>query len=222
MAAKLSVVFRPPFPARSSRFPNPPLCLQRCSARRSSAGGEPEPSTPPILKLAVGGATELLRFFSSKKRRENQSIGGVSPARSVDDVLRILRSDFDRAYFLTGNFTSDAYAEDCLFEDPTIKFRGKERYSENLNLLAAFLEFPSLELETIEKVHKYEMDSVQATWKLRTYLNFPWKPLISIKGTTTYDLDKEFKIVRHAESWNISALEAVRQIFKAGPQEHDK
>ncbi|XP_039140925.1 uncharacterized protein LOC120278083 isoform X2 [Dioscorea cayenensis subsp. rotundata] len=200
MAAKLSVVFRPPFPARSSRFPNPPLCLQRCSARRSSAGGEPEPSTPPILKLAVGGATELLRFFSSKKRRENQSIGGVSPARSVDDVLRILRSDFDRAYFLTG----------------------KERYSENLNLLAAFLEFPSLELETIEKVHKYEMDSVQATWKLRTYLNFPWKPLISIKGTTTYDLDKEFKIVRHAESWNISALEAVRQIFKAGPQEHDK
>lgn len=73
MAAKLSVVFRPPFPARSSRFPNPPLCLQRCSARRSSAGGEPEPSTPPILKLAVGGATELLRFFSSKKRRSVSS-----------------------------------------------------------------------------------------------------------------------------------------------------
>lgn len=29
---------------------------------------------------------------------------------------------------------------------------GKDRFSENLNLLAAFLEFPSLELETIEKV----------------------------------------------------------------------
>ncbi|KAJ0960566.1 hypothetical protein J5N97_001559 [Dioscorea zingiberensis] len=215
MAAKLSVTLPPPFPSRNSRFPSAPLCLRRSSARRSSAGDEPEPRTPPLLKLAVGGATELLRLFSKNRKERNLSIGGVPPARSVDDVLRILRSDFDRAYFLTGNFTSDVYAEDCLFEDPTIKFRGKARYSENLNLLAAFLELPYLELEKIEKAQKYEMNHVKATWKLRTYLNFPWKPLISIEGTTTYDLDKDFKIVRHAESWNISALEAVGQIFKA-------
>eukprot|EP00256_Glycine_max_P059361 XP_014627813.1 uncharacterized protein LOC100820537 [Glycine max] len=47
------------------------------------------------------------------------------PASSVDDVLRIIQSDHHNAYFLTGNFTSSIYAENCIFEDPTIKFRGK-------------------------------------------------------------------------------------------------
>lgn len=68
----------------------------------------------------------------------------------------------------------------------------------------------------------YEMDFILATWKLRTYLKFPWRPLVAIKGTTTYDLDKNYKIVRHAESWNISALEAVGQIFKLGSKDGDE
>lgn len=28
-------------------------------------------------------------------------------------------------FFTSGKFTADIYVEDCLFEDPTIKFRGK-------------------------------------------------------------------------------------------------
>jgi hypothetical protein len=33
------------------------------------------------------------------------------------------------SYFVChlGNFTSSIYAEDCIFEDPTIKFSGKNR-----------------------------------------------------------------------------------------------
>ncbi|CAL5379656.1 unnamed protein product [Camellia sinensis] len=58
-----------------------------------------------------------------------------------------------------------------------------------------------------------EASFVLATWKLRTYLRLPWRPLISVDGSTIYDLDDKFKIVRHAESWDISALEAIGQIF---------
>lgn len=36
----------------------------------------------------------------------------------------------------TGNFTPEIYAEDCLFEDPTIKFRG------DLGFLLGFLGLP--------------------------------------------------------------------------------
>ncbi|XWS64996.1 hypothetical protein CRYUN_Cryun05aG0052800 [Craigia yunnanensis] len=43
----------------------------------------------------------------------------------------------------------------------------------------------------------------------RTYLKLPWRSLISIDGTTFYELDEKFTIVRHAESWNVSALEAI-------------
>nr|XP_010934893.3 uncharacterized protein LOC105054928 [Elaeis guineensis]XP_010934902.3 uncharacterized protein LOC105054928 [Elaeis guineensis] len=207
---------------------SPPLWFPRAHlggirSFRCFAGPGGGAGAPPLLKMAVGGVTELLRLFSSDKRRDESRIGPeVSLARSVDDVVQILKSDYDRAYFLTGNFNSDIYAEDCLFEDPTIKFRGKVQYSQNLDLLVPFFDRPSLKLEKIEKGSNYEMDFILASWKLRTYLKFPWRPLIAIKGTTTYDLDKNLQIVRHAESWNISALEAVGQIFKLGSQDGDE
>ncbi|XP_008813002.2 uncharacterized protein LOC103723761 isoform X1 [Phoenix dactylifera] len=190
----------------------------RCFSRPRGGSG-----APPLLKIAVGGVTELLRLFSPDKRRDESRIGReVSLARGVDDVVQILKSDYDRAYFLTGNFNSDIYAEDCLFEDPTIKFRGKAQYSQNLELLVPFFDHPSLKLEKIEKGSHDEVDFILATWKLRTYLKFPWRPLIGIKGTTTYDLDENFNIVRHAESWNVSALEAIGQIFKLGSKDGDE
>ncbi|OAP01502.1 hypothetical protein AXX17_AT3G04370 [Arabidopsis thaliana] len=65
----------------------------------------------------------------------------------------------------------------------------------------------------MEKSESSQRNYILATWKLRTYLKLPWRPLISINGNTVYDLDKDFKIVRHVESWNVSALEAIGQIF---------
>ncbi|XP_068341498.1 uncharacterized protein [Pyrus communis] len=41
----------------------------------------------------------------------------------IDDVVTILKSDFENAYFVTGIFTSAIYTEDCIFEDPTVRFR---------------------------------------------------------------------------------------------------
>ncbi|KAK9083860.1 hypothetical protein Scep_030331 [Stephania cephalantha] len=115
-----------------------------------------------------------------------------------------------------GNFSSSVYFEDCAFEDPTIKFRGKNLYAQNIKLLVPFFEHPTLILKQIEKGADSDAKSVLATWKLRTYLKLPWKPLISIEGRTLYELDDELKIVRHAESWNVSALEAIGQIFTPG------
>ncbi|KAL0397339.1 UNVERIFIED_CONTAM: hypothetical protein Scaly_0182300 [Sesamum calycinum] len=163
---------------------------------------------------------------------------------NVDDVLSIIRSDYEKAYFVTGTifevfevvglFTSAIYADECTFEDPTIKFQeatlsilavkvdqvtsatnqtGKDLYARNLSLLLPFLLNPSIRLKRIEKGLDSEKEFIVASWKLRTYLRLPWKPLISVDGRTIYDLDEEFRIVRHVERWNISALEAIIQIF---------
>ncbi|KAA8536968.1 hypothetical protein F0562_029446 [Nyssa sinensis] len=178
-----------------------------------------ETPTPQLLKIAVTGVTELLRLFSfgrdrldtvSYEQRDELSVSGI------DDILMILKSDYENAYFVTGIFTTAIYAEDCTFEDPTIKFRGKELYSRNLKLLVPFFDHPSIVLQKIEKGVNSKTNSVLATWKLRTYLKLPWRPFISIDGSTVYDLDDKFKIVRHAESWDISALEAIGQIFTPG------
>lgn len=177
-------------------------------------------ATPQFLKFAVSGVTKLLRLFSSfdKDRLDRVSYKQKDEilVSGIDDIVTILKSDYENAYFVTGIFTSEIYAEDCIFEDPTIRFRGRDLYSRNLRLLVPFFEYPSIGLQNIEKDFNSERKFVLATWKLRTYLKLPWKPLISIDGSTVYELNDEFKITRHAESWNVSALEAVGQIFTPG------
>jgi len=66
---------------------------------------------------------------------------------------------------------------------------------------------------------RVETRFIKATWKLRTYLRLPWRPLIAIRGNTTYDLNEDYKVVRHSESWDVSALEAIGQIFVSAPEQ---
>ncbi|KAL4573515.1 hypothetical protein LXL04_020324 [Taraxacum kok-saghyz] len=56
----------------------------------------------------------------------------------------------------------------------------------------------------IKKVMNSETESVMASWRLRTYLKLPWRPLILIDGITVYDLDNQFRIVKHVESWSVN------------------
>ncbi|XP_071694236.1 uncharacterized protein [Rutidosis leptorrhynchoides] len=173
--------------------------------------------TPQLLKIVVSGTTEILRLFSSfNKNRLNEVVTEQTyetSASNVDDIIMILKSDYDDAYFVTGNFTSGIYAEDCIFEDPTIRFSGRKLYSRNLKLLVPFFEDASISLQSINKVVNGERESVMASWTLRTYLKLPWRPLISIDGRTVYDLDSQFKIGKHVESWSVTPLEAIGQIF---------
>ncbi|KAK3126662.1 hypothetical protein QOZ80_7AG0560270 [Eleusine coracana subsp. coracana] len=181
---------------------------------------------PPVVRAAVSAVTELLRALSpnsNKKPRDAVEDEGAEldrpPCASVEDVLAVLQDDYRRAYFLTGDFTPGIYTEDCLFEDPTIKFRGRSRYAQNLDLLVPFFDSPSLQLENIEKGLRVETKFIKATWILRTYLRLPWRPLVAIRGNTTYDLNEDYKVTRHSESWDVSALEAIGQIFVSAPEQ---
>ncbi|GAV81182.1 DUF2358 domain-containing protein, partial [Cephalotus follicularis] len=156
--------------------------------------------TPQFLRLAVGGVTELLRFLSSSSKKYRNPLIFISgnkqsdelvSVNGVDDVINMLKSDYDNAYFVTG----------------------RELYSRNLKLLVPFFDCPSIALQKIEKGVNSKTNFVLATWKLRTHLKLPWRPLISIDGSTVYGLNDDSKIIRHTESWNVSALEAVAQIF---------
>ncbi|TXG65877.1 hypothetical protein EZV62_007152 [Acer yangbiense] len=168
----------------------------RCALDNHHHNNNQKRTTPQVLKFAVTGVTELLRLFSSsdedKNRQQDEiSISISDSASGVDDVVTVLKSDYENAYFVTGT----------------------ELYSRNLRLLVPFFESPLIRLQKIEKGINSKTNTVVAAWKLRTYLKLPWRPLISIDGSTIYELNDEFKIIRHAESWNVSALEAIGQIF---------
>eukprot|EP00252_Welwitschia_mirabilis_P022078 TRINITY_DN5858_c0_g1_i1.p1 TRINITY_DN5858_c0_g1~~TRINITY_DN5858_c0_g1_i1.p1 ORF type:complete len:194 (+),score=34.52 TRINITY_DN5858_c0_g1_i1:36-617(+) len=131
----------------------------------------------------------------------------------IHDVICVIKSDYEHSYFLTGNFTKSIYAEDCCFVDPTIKFKGRDLYQRNLQLLVPFFLDPCLVLCSIKEDKNNGQDIIEAKWKLRTRLKLPWRPLISLEGFTIYDLDANLKIINHTETWNMSAFDAVKQIF---------
>ncbi|CAL5089256.1 unnamed protein product [Urochloa decumbens] len=230
--------------ARTGGAHRPPVFTRQPSCRRRRAGcvraAAQDDEAPPVVRAAVGAVTELLRALSPSKKQARQAVSPI-PKREISRgfstgggrarpaAVRQRRGCARRArrrlparllpHRVAGDFTPGIYTEDCLFEDPTIKFRGRSRYSQNLNLLVPFFDSPSLELENIEKGLRVETKFVKATWKLRTYLRLPWRPLIAIRGNTTYDLNEDYKVVRHSESWAVSALEAIGQIFASAPEQ---
>ncbi|KAK7277845.1 hypothetical protein RJT34_22864 [Clitoria ternatea] len=167
---------------------NTPNSRRTCASFNTET--ETETETPRILKIAVSGVTELLRLFSPSQQSSQKQRDELA-ASSVDDVLMIIKSDYDNAYFVTG----------------------RELYARNLKLLVPFFDLASIRLRKIEKDVDSDTNFVLASWELRTYLKLPWRPLISIDGNTIYELNEDFKIIRHVESWNVSAVEAVLQIF---------
>ncbi|XP_052490528.1 uncharacterized protein LOC105792723 isoform X2 [Gossypium raimondii] len=153
-----------------------------------SPENENKTRTPPLLRLAVSGVTELLRLFSSSAQGNRADYQLKSEDRDensasdIDDVLRILKADYENAYFVT--------------------------------VLQSMPKIVSLKIQLFDSEGaNMETDFVAATWRLRTYLKLPWRPLISVNGSTIYELDEKLKIVRHAESWDVTALEAIGQIF---------
>ncbi|KAH0454991.1 hypothetical protein IEQ34_016915 [Dendrobium chrysotoxum] len=76
---------------------------RRRRSLRYSASLSDNQESPPLLKSAISGLTELLRTLSPKKKRDDTGLDEAPLASSVDDVLRILNVDYSRAYFLTGN-----------------------------------------------------------------------------------------------------------------------
>ncbi|XP_038889845.1 uncharacterized protein LOC120079646 isoform X3 [Benincasa hispida] len=169
MRTMAGVWYCPPLPPSLS--PKTVSAIRCFSSSPENYNGSRKKQASAIVKIAVSGVTELLRLFSNPI---SKSVDGVRDNQEeefvvtgVDEVVNILKSDYENAYFVTGIFTSAIYADDCLFEDPTIRFRGKELYSRNLKLLVPFFDRPSIQLQTINKSNKYGVEFVLAAWKLR-------------------------------------------------------
>ncbi|OWM63913.1 hypothetical protein CDL15_Pgr006175 [Punica granatum] len=129
--------------------------------KHGTAGGE----TPQLLKIAVSGVTELLRILSpfSKRSLGQESFEQIDEisVSGIDDIVSILESDYEKAYFVTG----------------------RDLYQRNLKLLVPFFDQPSIELTNIEKVvHFYICISSLILRCLQNYGRDPFCQVIACKG----------------------------------------
>ncbi|PSC75331.1 Adenine phosphoribosyltransferase 1, chloroplastic [Micractinium conductrix] len=111
----------------------------------------------PLVSATVGALTEGLRLAgvgASEYRAASAAAPPAPPLRRGDvrGLLRELRADYGRQYFVTGLVSDRIYTEDCLFADPTISFRGVDRYKRNLALLVPFFWDAKIELRTLREL----------------------------------------------------------------------
>ena len=196
--------------------------------RRPSIRGVALRAEPEEPSVGVKGAWFAAEVFgkaaaalgATKGLPVKDASGG--PPRSVDEAVRRLAADYDGAdgpYFLTGVMDAAVYDDDCEFADPFVSFRGRARFEENLaNLAGGFITDASirtLATETTEASYKTKL-----LVKLR--LALPWKPVLAWPWGVEHVLEERpdgtVVVVRHLESWDVSAAEGVRQLFRSGPK----
>lgn len=212
------------------RWVRSPAALQTsskstCTCSRQLVQTQATRQDNPLVVGLVSALTESLRLLGVGKERYRE-VAAVAPKKvtrlwrgDISGVMREIKRDFNQnQYIISGIISDKIYDPDCLFADPTISFRGLELWKRNLQLLTPFLVQPSLEILSIKRLGKSpegNAEVLKSTWRLRTYLNLPWKPLIDILGATEYTLNEDRNmVVKHVEEWNVSGAEALLQILR--------
>ncbi|KAL7532456.1 hypothetical protein ACHAXR_004639 [Thalassiosira sp. AJA248-18] len=213
---------------RSKNPPSPSLNLSK------QEDNQDEGNTKNPLELASWYAVEAFgKAFGSKKSADgsvsNQSTGSIDftkPPSSLEETLKRIELDNERAYFLSGEVDRFIYDEDCTFADPFVSFDGRDRFIDNLANLGSFITNYDAKMikydvedggKEIDTKHFYQLHVFYCRFKVmvKLELNLPWKPVLAWPWGVKFLLDLDtFLVTSHVESWDIEPLEGVKQIFR--------
>ncbi|XP_024402350.1 uncharacterized protein [Physcomitrium patens] len=130
---------------------------------------------------------------------------------SVEQVKEIIENDIRKGqYYVTGNLTPSIYRDNCKFTDPTTVVTGVNKYVAAVRLLFD----PDLSQQELLSIDVTGPRTIEVNWRLGGYLKLPWKPHITpYEGSTRYTLGDDGLIESHDETWNISLLTALLELF---------
>jgi Uncharacterized conserved protein (DUF2358) len=130
-------------------------------------------------------------FGSATKSLTDESSGGVysldAAPTSMEETLARIQADNQREYFLSGQVDKLIYDPDCVFADPFVEFRGRDRFVENLENLGSFI------TEYSARPLTYEVNDnvVDTKFMVKLRLNLPWKPVLAWPWGVRCEVDKE-------------------------------
>ena len=122
------------------------------------------------------------------------------------DILEIIKQDYQR---FPADPTYSIYANDVYFQDPMTRFRGIDRYRQMIGFMSNWFKQIQLDLHDIRR----DGDTIKTRWTLNWTTPLPWKPRISIPGSSELQLNSEELIASHIDYWDISRLEVLKQHF---------
>lgn len=136
---------------------------------------------------------------------------GLSPQQLAERI----RDDFVRKqYYVTGNLSSELFADDCLFTDPTIKVTGWKFYTDAVKIL---FDADQSKADLISLAVLDDGD-IELKWRLEGIIK-PWPGQPSIKpytGVTRYVQNSDGLIAKHLETWDTSIIDVFLSVFWKG------
>jgi Uncharacterized conserved protein (DUF2358) len=168
-------------------------------------------------KAIVSGLTWLSNaIFPDSKGAVARSYAAESltPIEVFEGVVK----DFENGYLFSGQIDSEIYAEDCVFTDPTLSFRGLSTFERNIASLKPILD--RFVGDTLVVLYDCQLDAVprkvKATWRMSGAVKLPWNPRIELTGNTamTFDPEQGGRIVDYFERWDIPATDALLQLLR--------
>eukprot|EP00245_Coleochaete_scutata_P006593 TRINITY_DN21091_c0_g1_i1.p1 TRINITY_DN21091_c0_g1~~TRINITY_DN21091_c0_g1_i1.p1 ORF type:complete len:261 (+),score=46.92 TRINITY_DN21091_c0_g1_i1:63-845(+) len=227
------VLIRRP-PALSNRFLSQPIGFkfnaqnfvkscpaagrQKICCKARDEGGRPSADASLPVKLAWYGSEALGQITSMFMKPKFEATEGPEvwdPPKSREDALESLRKDYDQGYFVTGTMTLGIYKPDCEFSDPFVSFKGVDRFQKNVRNLGNFLEDVKLKIFDWQEVEGE--DKISVRWRFSCTLALPWRPILAASGRNEHYFDKDWRIYRQVEIWDISPADGVKQLFKPNP-----
>eukprot|EP00898_Chlorokybus_atmophyticus_P000628 jgi/Chlat1/1566/Chrsp123S01847 len=188
-------------------------CAEGKAAPTASPPPQQQQAAAPV-RAAVSLVTGLLSLAGKRQGSTTPASSKKASIGSVEEAITLLREDFAEEYFVTARINADLYDDNCLFADPTVSFRGLERWRRNISLLMPFFINPTITLLDVQVTSPLLL---LASWRLTTHLKLPWRPYININGMTDYTLDQEsLRVTAHVERWDVSPLQAIGLIFRPG------
>jgi Uncharacterized conserved protein (DUF2358) len=147
----------------------------------------------PLTKASWYAVEAFGKFFgSATKSPQDESSDSAEysldvPPSSVDETLARLQADNQREYFLSGQVDKLIYDPDCVFADPFVEFRGRDRFVENLENLGSFI----TEYSARPLAYKVNDNIVDTKFMVKLRLNLPWKPVLAWPWGVRCEIDKE-------------------------------
>lgn len=196
-----------------------PLVLLKAKADEDEAQ-----TTDPVTKGAWYAVETFGKLFgnkgsasSSKQEEEEEgeapgaSYSMDNPPQSMQETMERIKADNDREYFLSGTIDKLIYDENCEFADPFVSFKGRDRFIENLENLGSFItEYSAKPLS-----YTQQENAVETKFMVKLQLNLPWKPVLAWPWGVRCEIDPSTNLILlHKESWDVEAIEGVKQIFR--------
>ena len=178
-------------------------------------------------------ATEIFGQLINKDNNNNsknelKSTSKTLGLSTIDKTAQIIKEEYTRLFWVTGEMDLSLWEEDCTFADPFSSFGGPGsamRFKSNANNLSKLLINPIgrvTEFEVI-KDQSYKAndtsierpaDIVNIGWTFSSQLKLPWHPILAASGVTNhYNAKDTGKICLYKEQWKSKPWDVVKRLF---------